>query len=153
VVLEAVADEDLYCWHASFGHPGSVNDLTIVGRSPLVQAFAAGEFPPPGFCYDLLGQRKTLPYYLADGIYPLWQLFAKTISAPQDFKTRLYAKSQESVRKDVDRLFGVLRSRFQVLERAARAWRVPTLNRIIRTCLILHNMCVKELRREPHYAV
>jgi hypothetical protein len=45
-------------------------------------------------------------YYLADGIYPEWQILMKTISEPQSEKQKLYAKRQESRRKDVERGFG-----------------------------------------------
>jgi hypothetical protein len=45
-------------------------------------------------------------YYLADGIYPEWQILMKTISDPQNEKQRNYAKQQEGRRKDVERGFG-----------------------------------------------
>jgi len=47
-------------------------------------------------------------YYFADGIYPLWLTFVKTIHAQQRNKRKHFAKTQESVRKDVERVFGVL---------------------------------------------
>jgi hypothetical protein len=89
VVLEAVADLDYRIWHASFGMPGSVNDITISERSPLVNALAEGSFPPSGFRYTLGGADLTRPYFLADGIYPLWPIFLKTVRNPQSQKERL----------------------------------------------------------------
>jgi hypothetical protein len=44
-------------------------------------------------------------YYLADGIYPEWQIMMKTIADPQNEKQRNYAKRQEGRRKDVERGF------------------------------------------------
>ena len=35
LILEAVADQDLWIWHAFFGIPGSCNDLNVLYRSPL----------------------------------------------------------------------------------------------------------------------
>ncbi|XP_070667922.1 uncharacterized protein [Malus domestica] len=35
VVLEAVASYDTWIWHAFFRVPGSQNDITVFGRSPL----------------------------------------------------------------------------------------------------------------------
>ena len=96
---------DLRIWHSNFGSPGSVNDSTIVQRSPLITAFAGGDFPPAGFSYSLGGARRSLPYFLADGIYPRWPIFAKTIPHPTTLKAKVYARQQESFRKDIERCF------------------------------------------------
>lgn len=36
VVLEAIASNNLHIWHCFFGLPGSLNDINILDRSPLV---------------------------------------------------------------------------------------------------------------------
>ena len=51
-----------------------------------------------------------LAYYLTDGIYPNWSTFIQSISLPQGPKAELFAKLQESTRKDVERAFGVLQA-------------------------------------------
>jgi hypothetical protein len=53
-------------------------------------------------------------YYLADDIYPDWATFVKTIQEPQGNKKKYFATAQES-RKDVERAFGVLQSRFAIV--------------------------------------
>lgn len=35
VVLEAVADQDLWVWHANFGTPGVHNDISVLRASNL----------------------------------------------------------------------------------------------------------------------
>ena len=35
IVLEAVASQDLWIWHAFFGAPGTMSDLNILDRSPV----------------------------------------------------------------------------------------------------------------------
>ncbi|XP_023750622.1 uncharacterized protein LOC111898969 [Lactuca sativa] len=35
IILEAVASQDLWIWHAFFGVAGSNNDLNVLGQSPL----------------------------------------------------------------------------------------------------------------------
>jgi hypothetical protein len=40
-------------------------------------------------------------YYLADGIYPSWATFVKTIPEPQGMKKKYFAEVQEACRKDV----------------------------------------------------
>jgi len=42
-------------------------------------------------------------YYLADGIYPSWFTFVKTIPSPQRNKANFFATQQESAIKDVER--------------------------------------------------
>jgi hypothetical protein len=47
-------------------------------------------------------------YYLADGIYPNWSTFVKTIPRPLGAKRKYFASKQDFARKDVERAFGVL---------------------------------------------
>nr|XP_011459722.1 PREDICTED: uncharacterized protein LOC105350064 [Fragaria vesca subsp. vesca] len=35
IILEAVASYDTWIWHAYFGLPGSLNDINVLGQSPL----------------------------------------------------------------------------------------------------------------------
>ncbi|KAM2786377.1 hypothetical protein PS2_007270 [Malus domestica] len=45
IVLEAVASYDTWIWHAFFGVPGSQNDITVLGRSPLFNHLTEGKAP------------------------------------------------------------------------------------------------------------
>ncbi|KAK2457232.1 hypothetical protein QL285_004528 [Trifolium repens] len=65
---------------------------------------------------------------------------------PQGEKRKLFAQSQESARKDVERAFGVLQSRFAIIRGPARAWHMETLKHTIYACIILHNMIVEDER-------
>ena len=85
-----------------------------------------------------------MAYYLADGIYPSWATFVKTIGKPQGNKRKYFAKAQESVRKDVERAFGVLQARFTIIRGQARVWDVETLAYIMKACVIMHNMIVED---------
>ncbi|XP_058746833.1 uncharacterized protein LOC131619790 [Vicia villosa] len=85
-------------------------------------------------------------YYLSDGIYPEWATFVKSIPMPQGDKRKLFAQHQEGARKDIERAFGVLQSRFAIIRNPARSWHLDTLKRIISTCIILHNMIVEDER-------
>jgi hypothetical protein len=56
-----------------------------------------------------------MEYYLADEIYLERATFVKTIPMSQGEKRQLFAKRQESVRKYVERAFGLLQSRFAII--------------------------------------
>nr|GEV56110.1 hypothetical protein [Tanacetum cinerariifolium] len=81
ILVEAVASQDLWIWHAFFEIPFVANGVTY----------------PSG-------------YYLVDGIYPELAPLVKTISEPadDDHKRILYKQNQESARKDVERAYGPL---------------------------------------------
>lgn len=87
-----------------------------------------------------------MAYYLADGIYPKWPVFVQSIHYPQSEKAKLFVKAQESCRKDVERAFGVLQARFSIIRERARLWDLNALSKIMRACIILHNMIVEDER-------
>ena len=68
----------------------------------------------------------------------------KTISKPQTDKHKLYAQHQEGARKDVEKAFGVLQSRFDIVTRPARFWKQVDVVNIMQACVILHNMIVED---------
>ncbi|XP_033132199.1 uncharacterized protein LOC108870945 [Brassica rapa] len=49
IVLEAVADYDVWIWHAFFGAPGTMNDLNILDRSPVFDDIINGIAPEVNF--------------------------------------------------------------------------------------------------------
>nr|KYP66818.1 hypothetical protein KK1_013129 [Cajanus cajan] len=85
-------------------------------------------------------------YYLVNGIYLEWATFVKTISMPQGEKRKLFSERQKSTRKDVERAFGVLQSRFAIVRGPERVWHVDTWKNIMYACIILHNMIVEDER-------
>ena len=142
IILEAVASKDLWIWHGFFGMPGSHNDINVLQRSPVFARLAEGEGPQVN--YSINGNNYTMGYYLADGIYPSWATFVKTIPEPQGNKKKYFAKAQEACRKDVERAFGVLQARFVIVRRPAHLWDEDTLGEIMNACIIMHNMIVED---------
>ncbi|CAM8922567.1 unnamed protein product [Rhodiola kirilowii] len=62
LVLEAVADRDLWIWHSFFGIPGSCNDLKVLHRSPVFKIFWKGRAPPVNFTVNGHRYNKDLSY-------------------------------------------------------------------------------------------
>ncbi|XP_058771943.1 uncharacterized protein LOC131645627 [Vicia villosa] len=144
IMLEAVASQDLWIWHAFFGIAGSNNDINVLNQSNVFNDILEGRAATVQ--YTINGNPYNMGYYLADGIYPEWATFVKTISMPQGEERKLFAQHQESARKDVERAFGVLQSRFAIVRGPARAWHMETLKHTIYACIILHNMIVEDER-------
>ncbi|XP_042962337.1 uncharacterized protein LOC122296601 [Carya illinoinensis] len=146
IILEAVASYDLWIWHAFFGLSGSHNDINVLDRSFIFSDLAQGRTPTVN--YTINGHNYAMGYYLADGIYPQWATFVKTISAPQGNKKKYFAAAQESARKDVEHAFGVLQARFAIIRGPARFFHIETLNEIMMACIILHNMIIEDERAD-----
>jgi hypothetical protein len=144
LILEAVATQDLRIWHAFFGLPGSHNDINVLQRSPVFDDLANGNAPPVDFTVN--GNPYCMGYYLTDGIYPEWATLVKSISAPVSNKQQVFAKQQESCRKDVERAFGVLQAKWKILHGPTRLWKAKDLNAIMLACVILHNMVIEDER-------
>ncbi|KAH7524947.1 hypothetical protein FEM48_Zijuj06G0173200 [Ziziphus jujuba var. spinosa] len=89
------------------------------------------------------GHRYNMGYYLSDGIYPQYATLIQTVSEPSSIREKLFARYQGAVRKDVERAFGVLQSRWNIVKGPARMWNVRDLGKIMKTCIILHNMIIK----------
>ncbi|XP_033129448.1 putative nuclease HARBI1 [Brassica rapa] len=144
IVLEAVASQDLWIWHAFFGLPGTLNDLNVLDRSPVFDNLLEGR--APRVRYMVNNHMYKLAYYLTDGIYPKWSIFIQTITLPQSPKQQLFAQVQESVRKDVERAFGVLQARFAIVKNPVHTMAKEKIGKIMRACIILHNMIVEDER-------
>jgi hypothetical protein len=85
-------------------------------------------------------------YYLADKIYSKWVTIVKTKSHPMNVKDQTLVTAHESTRKDVEKTFGVLRSKFWIIQNSCGMWSLKDLNTIIRGCIILHNMILEDER-------
>ena len=112
----------------------------MLERSHVINELAEGRAPVVH--YSINGRDYTMRYYIADSIYPKWATFMKTISTPQGQKYKLFAATQEACRKDVEHAFGVLQARFAIVHGPARFFHLETLQKIMKACIILHNMIV-----------
>ncbi|XP_047946465.1 uncharacterized protein LOC125192842 [Salvia hispanica] len=114
MILEAVADHRLWIWHAYFGVAGSNNDINVPNSSNLLADQCRCRGPTIEFTAN--GRRYHMRYYLANGIYPRWPVFVRTIICPMSDRTVLFAAKQEAVWKDVERAFCVLQSPWTIVK-------------------------------------
>uniref|UniRef100_A0A0D3EDX7 DDE Tnp4 domain-containing protein n=1 Tax=Brassica oleracea var. oleracea TaxID=109376 RepID=A0A0D3EDX7_BRAOL len=121
---------------------GALNDINVLDRSHVFDDIIKGHTLE--VTYYVNGREYHLTYYLTDGIYPKWATFIQSIQIPQGPKAVLFAQRQEAVRKDVERAFGVLRACFAIVKNLALFWDKVKIGKIMRACIILHNMIVKD---------
>ena len=144
IVLEAMADRNIWFYHHSFGWPGSLNDINIWNRSCLLKAFLDGFFARDVDFELTIGDDKVFNrlWILVDGIFPDLSRFVKTLQELVGRSASRYAVWQESARKDIERAFGVLQRKFHVLVGKIDQWYVSDIASIVKCCLRLHNMMV-----------
>ena len=151
LILEAIADADTYMWYVFFGEVGSLNDTNILDKSSIVGSMLGGTFNVSVEPYTVNGTTRDWMYFLADGIYPDWSIFVKTVQIALNSMEEISKTSQEGARKDIERAFGVLVKRFQYLKRPLRHWYIKDIKNILHCCIIMHNMIV-ECRRNEYMA-
>ncbi|XP_062217681.1 uncharacterized protein LOC133917866 [Phragmites australis] len=141
-VVEVFSDEYLRS-------PNNIDTARLLEMGEARGFRAEGQAPEVN--YTINGHNYTMGYYLADGIYPPWATFMKTITSPQGNKKKLFSQAQEGVRKDVERVFGVLQARFAIVRGPARFWDQETLGQIMTACVIMHNMIIEYEREDFDY--
>jgi hypothetical protein len=115
-----MADYETWICHAFFGMTGSCNDINVLQHSPLMTWIAMGEGPPLEF--EANGNKYNYGYYLADGIYPKWCTFVKSVVDPKAKKLFEFHNAQAAARKDVEGAFGILQAQFAIVRGPARFW-------------------------------
>jgi Plant transposon protein len=140
LVLEAIADNRTRFWHFNFGSPGAMNDLNVLERSPLFENAVRGEAPQVDFTVN--GNVYKYAYWLGDGIYPPYACLVKTIPNPTTRMQKMFASAQEAKRKDIERAFGILQSRFHILTVPCRLWNRFRMKEVMKACVILHNLVI-----------
>ena len=120
--MEAICDPNLYIWYFNFGHPGLMNDINVLYRSSIVAGILNQTFDKKVNPYTINGRQINFYNFLADGMYPSWSIFAKTFQYPNNLAEGKKESRHEHVRKYIERAFGVLDSKFGILERPLRCW-------------------------------
>jgi Plant transposon protein len=143
LVLEAMADHNLFIWHASFGWPGTLNDINVWEGSPLYRLLLDGTWGEfVDFEYQIGEFTSSKLFFLVDGIYPELSRFVKPFGEPVGRRQTKYTNWQEAARKDIERTFGVLQRKFHILVKAIELWFKSEIKDIVSACIIFHNWMV-----------
>jgi hypothetical protein len=142
--VEALADHNLYAWHAVFGYCGTLNNITIWNSSYLLQSLCNGSFSDLDFPFSIGGEQFEQLWMLVEGIYPSLARFVKPISVPIGDSESLFSLWQESKRKDIECFFGVFKKKFNFFNRPIPFAYMEDIIHSFYCCVILHNMAVME---------
>ena len=99
IVLEAVADHNMWFWHAAYGYAGTLNDLNILNISPLLDSFTDDTFnllEDDIVPFKIGDEIFHFMYVLVDGIYPRYSRFVKGKRQPITLEEIIFTKWQES---------------------------------------------------------
>lgn len=88
-------------------------------------------------------------YYLVDGIYQNWAKFIDTFTDGMIRKHKTFGSAQESVRKDIEREFGVMISRWHILPKPCMYMDRSMCKKVMMAAIIMHNIIV-EMRRDGY---
>ncbi|CAN0370454.1 unnamed protein product, partial [Ectocarpus fasciculatus] len=126
------------------GFTGSTNDKTIVCWDAAVEKIRTDkQYTEKTFdVYNEDGTTTTLKgcYLLVDNGYHKWQILMEPTKYPLSENDLLFSKRLESVRKDVECFFGILKGRFRILKLAMAYHEQERIDNVFFTCCILHNM-------------
>ncbi|XP_021979926.1 uncharacterized protein LOC110876053 [Helianthus annuus] len=132
LILQAVASQDLWIWHAHFGMAGANNGIAVLMSSNLFDDVIDGVAPDTSFYANDVQYKYG--YYLTDDIYPEWATLVKslkTLSCPDDEKV-------------IKRAFGVLKKRWSIIAQPSRILEKSKVRNVMYTFIILHNMILED---------
>ena len=143
IALESVVDYNLWFWHASFGFPGTMNDINIWERSSLLESMLNGEHESLDHEYTLDGTKFNKLFYLVDGIYPSLSRFLGPESDPSTKLDGSFKVDQEAARKDVEHGKGVLKVKSLSLTHPITLHHRDDIYYLVMAIILLHNMMVE----------
>jgi hypothetical protein len=141
--LEAVADYNCWIWHSAFGFPGTMNDLNIWDRSPLLASMTDGMHNDIDIPFVINGEVFHQLFYLVDGIYPLLARFVSSVKDPTNAIDKFFTPKQEAARKDVERAFGVWKKKFHSVGKSVTYHERDDIFYLVKATIVMHNMMVE----------
>ena len=123
---------------------GSRNDKHIVRFDPTVSSLKFDWYKDVEWEYFTLNgesKRSNGLYLLCDGGYLRWQTLICPYAGDEQFGRRAYFNSNlESIRKDVECTFGILKKRWRILDYGLPYYRMKMCEKVFTACCMLHNM-------------
>ena len=131
------------------GAYGATNDKTIVQFDNFVDDVRTGPFFT-GFGFEVRngpddGDREMVHglWIIVDGGYHKWRALQAASQVDNHPSYVAFRKTMESVRKDIEDVFGRLKNRFRVLKTPMTFHSKEKIDNVMFTCVALHNMLLE----------
>ena len=152
VAFEVISDFDRRILAISSIQFGTRNDKHIVKIDKAVAEIRDGWYSTVNWNFkDSKGRDKTAVgvYLICDGGYLRWpMLICPYASAGVATLEGYFSSNLESVRKDVECVFGILKKRWRIVEAGLRFRDIKVVEKIFVVSSMLHNFMLSEM--EPH---
>lgn len=128
---------------------GARSDKHIVRLDPIVHLIKNAWYKEVEWThFDITGESKTSKgvYLICDGGYLRWKtLICPYRGAPEHGRRGYFNTNLESIRKDVECTFGILKKRWRILDYGIHYTDMAYCEQIFVVCAMLHNMMVDSL--------
>ncbi|CAN0346673.1 unnamed protein product [Ectocarpus sp. 12 AP-2014] len=143
LVYNVAVSHDMRVLSCTRGFPGAQNDKTIIKFDKFAMAVRNGWYKDVE--YTLKGEdgadiKEKGPWLIVDGGYHNWKQLQSPIRAPSNKAESGFKRQLESVRKDSECCFGVVKGRFRICKMQFLYRKKEGIDNIFFTCIILHNM-------------
>lgn len=134
--------------HTSHGGPGRWNDQTMVMYDHFIKgihngsmhltdvSFTLKEYDRDGSVVDTEYEGG---YIIVDNGFLSWSITVPPYKQTVDIPSIRWSKWVESMRKDVECTFGILKGRWRIVKTGVRVHGIGAVDRIWMTCCALHN--------------
>lgn len=138
--------------HTTTGHPSRWNDKTLATFDKFLMSVKRGSILSTMkfslYDKDIDGSVIKVQYngcwILCDNGYQNWSCLMAPLKDPVTFQEARWSHWLESMRKDVECTFGIMKGRFRILKTGIRVHSIDAVDKIWSTCCALHNMFLEE---------
>ena len=132
----------------TLGHPARFTDKTLIRFDRFVTALRDGcfddDFEFELYDYDgtndkIIKVKYTGCYVIVDNGYLSWSVTVPPLKQTNFMNEIRFSEWIESMRKDVECTFGILKGRWRVLRYGIKMWGIKNTDRVWLTCCALHN--------------
>ena len=149
IAFEVVTGYDRQILGVSSAHFGTRNNKQIVRTDDTINLVRTGWYSEVKFnLFDKNGQvtEDTGVYFICDGGYLRWpELICPYKHEPVGSMKGYFSSKIESVRKDVECVFGILKKRWQILDFGIRYKQMKKIEKVFTICCVLHNNMLSEM--------
>ena len=147
LVFEVVCSHTKRILHVSKWFGGTVSDKTIAKIDPAMdlvkQKYKSCIWKSLYVDEDGIEKEKNHVgyYYICDGGYHLWETLIPPYKHQIEGSDEMsWSHNIESIRKDIECVFGILKKRFLFLKNPIRLHHPETIDALFVTCCVLHNI-------------